>query len=93
MPIRVINFNEISTNPKIYVSNHTIDVWLRYAMVKSTSCITIHFMNMSQLTERTFTPSESLSSLSLFLSLHVDSVGRVNSGIAVVFARNFCCAR
>lgn len=69
MPIRVINFNEISTNPKIYVSNHTIDVWLRYAMVKSTSCITIDFMNMSQLTERTFTPSESLSSLSLFLSL------------------------
>ena len=38
-------------------------------MVKSTSCITIDFMNMSQLTERTFTPSESLSSLSLFLSL------------------------
>lgn len=38
-------------------------------MVKSTSCITIYFMNMSQLTERTFTPSESLSSLSLFLSL------------------------
>ena len=38
-------------------------------MVKSTPCITIDFMNMSQLTERTFTPSESLSSLSLFLSL------------------------
>ncbi len=38
-------------------------------MVKSTLCIIIDFVNMSQLTERAFTPSESLSSMSLFLSL------------------------
>lgn len=38
-------------------------------MVKSVLRIIIDFMNMSQITERAFTPSESLSSMSLFLNL------------------------
>ena len=58
-------------------------------MVKSTSCIIIDFMNMSQLTERTFTPSESLSSLSLFLSLALTCRPGLNSGIAVSFRQKF----